>query len=193
MDTLYLNLAKECFTEAHIVIDHFHVIALALRQMDRVRTIHQAVYRKKFQVKKLLMKPIHKLSEKEYLRLERCFEQIPELKTAWKIVHQVRKIYWQKSWKKAHSQLRKVLWLCEQSCLPEMISLSKTLKKWKTEILNYHLSKTTNAYTEGIHSRFETIKRYHCGIRNIERFAKRLMFCLTPFSTIASILAHRVY
>jgi len=193
MDPIYRNIARGCFPQAHIVVDHFHVIALALRKMDQLRRIHQTLYRKKFSVRKILMKPIHKLEKKEYERLERCFERFPEIKTAWKIVHQLRKVYWQKDWRKASSQLRKVIWLCDQSCLEEMQSLAKTLRKWKIEVLNYYLSQTTNAYTEAIHSRFETIKRYHCGIRNIERFAKRLLFCLTPFSIITSIFTQRIY
>jgi len=184
MDPFYINLAIECFPNARIVIDHFHVIQWGIKLMNDQRCILQNLSRKKFVIKRILGKPIHKLSEQEHKKLQECFMEFPELKVSWKIIHQLRKVYWQKTWKKADSQLRKVIWFCEQSCIPEMIILSKTLKKHHSNILNYYISKTTNAYTEGVHNRFETIKRDHCGIRNIERFAKRLLFCFLPFSTI---------
>lgn len=192
MDPFYMNVAKEVFPNAQIVIDHYHVIAWALLLMTRLRTGLQSLHKKKFQVKHLLMKPSHKLTQEELEKLQACFEAYPEVKKAWKIVHQLRKVYWQSNWKKACSQIRKTIWYCEQSEIPEMETLAKTLRRWKQEILNYYISKTTNAYTEGTHTRFELIKRDHCGIRNIERFAKRLMFSFMPFTLITEIFAQSV-
>ena len=192
MDYFYINAAKECFPNAKIVIDHYHVIAWGLKLMQSVRTTLQTIHRKKFDVKKLLMKPANQLTKKEFKKLQSCFETFPEVKVAWKIIHHLRKIYWQKDWKNAESQLRKVVWLCEQSHISEMEDLAKTLKRRKEHILNYYISKTTNAITEALHSRFETMKRLHCGVRNVERFAKRLMFCLLPFSILTDIFTQTV-
>lgn len=44
-----------------------------------------------------------------------------------------------------------------------MKALAKTLTRWYEEMLNYYISKTTNAYTEGIHNHFERLKRNHFG------------------------------
>ena len=192
MDNFYINIAKECFPNAKIVIDHYHVITWGLRLMQSVRTTLQIIHRKNFDVKKLLQKPSNQLTDDEFKKLQPCFEAFPEVKVAWKIIHQLRKIYWQKNWKKAESQLRKVVWLCEQSCIDEMKDLAKTLKRRKEHILNYYISKTTNAKIEALHSRFEMLKRQHYGIRNIERFSKRLMFCLLPFSILTDIFAQTV-
>jgi len=158
--------------------------------MDELRTMIQSIERKKFQVKPLLMKSSHKLTDAEFERLQPCFEAFPKI--AWQIIHQLRKVYWQKDWKKAHSQIRKVIWLCEQSQIEQMVNLGKTLKRRKTEILNYYISKASNAKTEALHARFETMKRLHCGIRNVERFAKRLMFCLLPFSILTELFTQSV-
>lgn len=193
MDDFYINTARECFPNAKIVIDHYHVVAWGLFLMQSLRTTLQTIHRKKFDVKKILQKSAYQLTEKEFQRLRPCFEAFPEVKTAWKIIHQLRKIYHKKNWKKAESQLRKTIWLCEQSRISEMRDLAKTLRRRKEYILNYYISKTTNAMTEALHSRFETMKRLHCGIRNVDRFAKRLMFCLLPFSIIVQIFAQRVY
>lgn len=174
------------------MIDHYHVIAWGLKLMQTVRTTLQTIHRKKFDVKKILMKSIYQLTDDEFQKLQPCFEAFPEVKAAWKIVQQLRKIYHQKNWKKGESQLRKVVWLCESSGIGEMEDLAKTLKRRKEHILNYYISKTTNAMTEALHSRFETMKRLHCGIHNVERFAKRLMFCLLPFSILTDFFTHGV-
>ncbi len=192
MDPFYINVAKKVYPNANIVIDHYHVIALALRQLSALRTNLQVLHRKKFQVKHLLMKASHKLTDEEFNKLQPCFEAFPEVKRAWKIIHQLRRVYWQNNWKKGCSQLRKTIWLCEQSEIFEMRSLAKTLRKHKKNILHYYISKTTNAYTEGTHTKFELIKRDHCGIKNIERFSKRLMFCFMPFTVITQIFAQSV-
>lgn len=192
MDPFYINLAKEVFPNAKIVTDHYHVIAWGLLQLNDLRTLLQTLSGKKFRIKQIIMKPAHKLSDEELKKLRKCFEAFPEVKIAWKIIHELRKIYWQKDWKKAHSQLRKVIWLCEQSEIEQMKDLAKTLKKRKAEILNYYISRTTNAKTEALHARFETMKRLHCGIRNVDRFAKRLMFCLLPFSILSEFFAQTV-
>lgn len=189
MDTFYLGIAEECFPQARVVIDHFHVLQHAFKLTDELRSTLQAVHRRKFAVKQLMRKPPHQLKEDERKKLGECFAFYPELKRAWLIAQEVRKIYRRKNWKEGCSQLRKTVWYCKQSRIPEMEALAKTLKRWKEEILNYYISKTTNAYTEGIHTRFELIKRQHCGIQNVERFAKRLMFCMLPFSIITQIFA----
>lgn len=192
MDPFYINLSKECFPNAKIVIDHYHVIAWGLKHLNSLRTTLQTIHRKKFQVKHFLMKPIHLLTDEEFEKVKPCFEAFPEIKISWKIIHELRKVYWQKDWKNANSQLRKVIWYCNQSEIVEMRDLAKTLYRWKYEILNFYISKSTNAKTEALHSRFETMKRLHCGIKNIERFSKRLMFCLLPFSILTQFFTQTV-
>lgn len=184
MDPFYITVVKQCFPNARIVTDHFHVIQWGNHLMDQQRRLLQQLLKKKFKVRQIIGKVSQKLTDEEYKKLEACFDVFPELKRSWKIIHQLRKVYWQKNWKKAYSQLRKVIWLCYQSCIPEMEQLAKTLKKHQETILNYYISKTTNAYTEGIHNKFETIRRAHCGVKNLERFAKRLLFCFLPLSYI---------
>lgn len=186
MDPFYRGVAEECFPRASIVIDKFHVIQWAVMQMNGLRTLMENLHKKQFKVAHIIRIPPHKLKAKELKQLKACFSYYPDIRRAWLIVQEVRRIYRQKDWRAAYSQLRKVIWYCRQSGLDEMNTLAKTLERWKTPILSYYLSRTTNAYTEGLHNRFETLRRGHCGIRNVERFAKRLMFCLLPFSVIAS-------
>lgn len=45
--------------------------------------------------------------------------------------------------------------------------------------------------TKGIHNHFERIKKNHFGIRNIERFCKRLLFCTMPMAIFLNFLAQK--
>ena len=192
MSDVPISIIKKYFPKARIVIDQFHVIQNAIKLMDDHRCLIQQMDRVKIPVKYELAKPIHKLKQEEYDKMEPLLKQHLTLKCFWKTLHRLRKIYWQKNYRKARSQLRYVIWLCEQNGIPEMETLAKTLRKWFDEILNYYISKTTNAYTEGIHTKFELIKRHHFGVRNLERFSKRLLFCLTPLVVFSELLSNFV-
>jgi len=191
MDSFFTAIIRQCFPHARIVIDHFHVIQWAIKLIKDQKLVAQEVRREKFPINQLLMKPAQKLTEAEFAKLEKCFLEVPALKESWKILHQLRKVYWQPDYQQAHRQLRYVIWRCRQSGIWEMNDLANTLTRWFDEILNYYISKTTNAYTEGVHNHFERIKRNHFGIRNIDRFCKRLLFCLMPFSIFVQIITQR--
>lgn len=182
MDTFFVQIIHEVFPHAHIVIDHFHVIAWGLHLLDQQKRLLQTLHRELYQIKHLLAKPIQKITKEEYQKLDRIFSIHPELKRSWKIIHQLRRVYWCTSYAEARSQLRKTIWLCEHAHIPEMERLAKTLRKWFEEILHYYLSTSTNALTEGIHTRFELIKRQHFGIKNVTRFAKRLFYTFLPLT-----------
>lgn len=192
MSDVPITVLNTYFPNAHLVIDQFHVIQLAIRYMQNLRTEIRQVEKIKIPIKHELTKPIHKLTEHEYDKIAPYLDKHLEIKCFWKTIHQLRLVYRQKDYRKARKQLRYVIWLCEQNKIPQMTVLAKTLRKWFDEILNYYISKTTNAYTEGIHTRFELIKRHHFGISNMERFAKRILFCLSPTVLFTDFLSNFV-
>lgn len=191
MDSFFPAIIKECFPNAKIVIDHFHVIKWGVYLLKEEKKLFQEINNEKYKINQYLMIASHKLTNAQYQKLNKVFDKVPELKNGWKIIHQLRKIYWQDSRAKAEIQLNHVVNLCKKSDSKYMKDLSKTLIKWTEEILNYYISKSTNAYTEGIHNHFERIKRNHFGIKNIERFCKRLLFCLMPMQIFLDYLAQR--
>lgn len=191
MDSFFPAIIKECFPNAKIVIDHFHVIKWAVYLLKEEKKVFQDINNEKYRIDQYLMIPAHKLTDTEYQKLKKVFDKIPELKSDWKIIHQLRKVYWQDNRENAEAQLKHTIKLCKESKSKYMKDLSKTLVRWFDEILNYYLSKTTNAYTEGVHNHFERIERNHFGIRNIDRFCKRLLFCLMPISVFLNLLAQR--
>lgn len=191
MDSFFPAIIKECFPNAKIVIDHFHILQWAVHLLKEEKKVFQDVNNEQYRINQYLMIPAHRLKDNEYQKLKKVFDKVPELKNDWKIIHQLRKVYWQENRNDAKIQLNYVIDLCGKSTSKYMHDLARTLTRWFDEILDYYLSKTTNAYTEGIHNHFERIKRNHFGIRNIKRFCKRLLFCLMPMVNFLNLIAQK--
>ena len=73
---------------------------------------------------------------------------------------------------------------------PEFADLKKTFLNWETEILNYFIYGTTNAYIEGLNNRIETFKRKRWGFRSKESFIKCFCYMLFPISHIFQSLVY---
>jgi len=191
MDRFFIRIIKDCFPNAKIVIDHFHVIQHIIRLVKDQRKMLEEIRNVNYPINQLLGIPPFKLKPKELNKLNYYLEKETSLQACYYILNEVRKIYLQSSYKKAYKQLNHVIRLCRLSKVDRMIDLSKTLERWLEKILNFHISRTTNAFTEGIHNHFERIKRNHFGVRNIERFCKRLLFSLLPMSIFVDIFVQR--
>lgn len=171
------------------MIDRFHVIQYCIRALDKYRRRKQRMENINLMpAKQLLAKPYYKLEDIEKVKLFLCFLEYPDLKEGYKIITNLRKVYTLETRQQAVNQLDYVINLCKQSQIPDMIEFRDTLLRWHDEILNYHLSRITNAFTEGIHNRFECIGRNHYGVRNYQKFVKRLMYIFIPASLFTDLL-----
>lgn len=62
--------------------------------------------------------------------------------------------------------------------LREVIELKRVywpLGRWQEYILNHFNHKTINAYTEGLHTKMERIKRLSYGYKNVEAYIKKVL------------------
>ncbi|MCX6743275.1 MAG: transposase [Candidatus Parcubacteria bacterium] len=158
MDKFMLSVVRQCFPDAEVVIDQFHVIQAAIRNLDAFRIRIQKMQGVNLNfLKYLLAKSPFELDRHQRKLLERTFEKIPRLKIGYGIIQELRKVYRQRDIKAAKKQLESTKRLCLESKIPDMLELAGMLKRWDEEILNYHLSKTTNAFTEGIHNRTQPL------------------------------------
>lgn len=190
MDKFMLSVVRQCFPDAKVVIDRFHVIQAAIRNFDSFRLRMQKMQGVNLNfLKQLLAKSPFKLDRREQALLNKTFEKMPKLKIGYEIIQELREVYRQKDIKFAKECLALTIRRCLESKIPDMLELAGMLNRWDEEILNYHLSKTTNAFTEGLHNRFETIKRNHFGVRNYPRFVKRLMYIFLPAAIFANLLS----
>lgn len=185
----YKHVIQECLPLASIVADRFHVESLARRNLDQIRAIIQddAPIRKMY-LKKILWVNKDNLTNYELSKLEKIwkiYEHYPILKQAWIIKEQIIFMYRAGTKEEALRRFNHVLMLIQthdKNCR-YLNAMRKTLKQWKSQILNYWDNKTTNGFTEGCHTKIKMIKRVSFGFRNIDNYIAKMMLAFLPLAT----------
>ena len=179
----YRNTIEKELPGVKITVDKFHVIAYANKNMDEVRSVFVSKNHG-FKIRRLLFKGKEKLSEKERERLENLFkhlEKFPSLYQAYFIKEKLRDFYRLRNKKEAGRKLDNIIMFCENSHSRYMKSFGKTLFRWKENILNYFDNYSTNAFTEGVHTKIKMIKRISFGFRNINNYIAKVTLAFLPF------------
>jgi len=180
MRRMFLYSVEEYLPEAKIVIDKFHVVAYANKAMDEVRSI--IVPKRK--VRQLLFKSKEKLSKAERLKLQGIFEEFkmyPSLYQSYFIKEKLRSFYLLRDKKEARRQLNNIIMFCEESKSKYVKGFGRTLVFWRKYILNYFNNYSTNAYTEGVHTKIKMLKRVSFGFRNIDNYIAKITLGFLPF------------
>ncbi len=179
MRRMFLYCAKEHIPNANIVVDKFHVIAYANKAMDEVRSI----FVPKRKVRKLLFKGKEKLNEKERKKLKQIFkenEKYHSLYEAYFIKEKIRSFYMLKDKKKAKKELESIIFFCKNSDSRYTKAIGRTFTFWKEYILNYFDNYSTNAFTEGCHTKIKMLKRTSFGFRNIDNYIAKITLAFMP-------------
>lgn len=177
----YLNTIKRELPDVRVTVDKFHVIAYANKNLDEVRSI---MVNKGYHIRQILFKGKEKLNEKEKNKLKLLFkklEKFPSLYQAYFIKEKLRDFYCLKDKKEARRKLNDIIMFCEDSHSRYMKSFGKTLLRWKEQILNYFDNYSTNAFTEGVHTKIKMIKRVSFGFRNINNYIAKITLAFIPF------------
>ena len=180
MRRMFLYSVEEYLPEAKIVVDKFHVVAYANKAMDEVRSI--IVPKRK--VRQLLFKSKEKLSKAERLKLQGIFEEFkmyPSLYQSYFIKEKLRSFYLLRDKKEARRQLDNIIMFCEESKSKYVKGFGRTLVFWRKYILNYFNNYSTNAYTEGVHTKIKMLKRVSFGFRNIDNYITKITLGFLPF------------
>lgn len=189
MDHMFLSAVEEKLPEAKIVVDHFHVIHDANRRVDEARKIEQDVYKVEIP-RKIFLIGKEKLSNKQRQHVESFCQRYPSLKEFYWMKEALRSFYRLKRKKTAEQRLKDLIEIAFLSDDAAMVQWGRTLKRWGPYILNYFDNRTTNAYTEGTHTKIKMIKRISFGFRNVEVYVRKVLLCLLPLTVIISSLPH---
>lgn len=176
----YLKAIQKELPEAKITIDKFHVIFHANQIMDTVRSI---VVDKGYRIRKLMLFGKERLIQADKLKLDYTFQKykaFPSLYQAYFIKEKLRDFYKLKDKKKASLKLAEIIMFCETSNSRYIKDLSKTLRYWGKYILNYFNKFSTNAFTEGCHTKIKMMKRVSFGFRNINNYIAKMTLAFTP-------------
>ncbi|TLN05351.1 ISL3 family transposase, partial [bacterium] len=186
MDSLLLRSVEKTLPEAKVVVDHFHLIQDANHRLDEARKIEQEgskveIPRKLFLMGKEKLKPAQKR------KVEAWCQKYPSLKEFYWMKEALRAFYRLKDKKAAARRLKDLIQMALHSDDGAMMHWGRMLQRWDRYILNYFDNRTTNAYTEGIHTKIKMIKRVSFGFRNVQVYIRKVLLCLFPLATILSL------
>lgn len=186
MKPAFSEVVKEVLPNAKIVVDHFHVIQDANRRVDEARRIEQEATRRTIK-KYIFAKGVERLKENEKLLLQFYYEKYPLLREWHWGKEQLRSLYRLKTKEEAHDHLMRIIHSFEEHDDAAMNDWGRTLRRWKEYILNYFDNRTTNAYTEGAHTKIKLLKRLSYGFRNVEVYVRKMLLAFVPFTLIPMV------
>lgn len=170
----YRNFIRSFFPRAKIVADKFHVLRLLSPALLKKRK-EIAGTRADLKAKKLLLMSAKNLRYAERLALDRFLARHPQMHELYGWKERLHSFYRIRGAARSYEAYKKLVDDMSVSFLPEIITLRKTLLKWKDEILNYFYSRLTNARLEGFNCKASVLKRRAYGYRNPENYRIQLL------------------
>jgi len=173
------------FSKATTVIDKFHVLSYLAKLIDADRKIDAPKIKNHKNIRQIMRKPKNALTIEENTIIDSIFTQYPELREKWNIYQKLNTFYRLNTKKEARELFFKI-----REDLSKLNQFSYTgdflgtMNRFEEEILNYFDNKTTNAFTEGVHTKIKMIKRTSFGFRNIEVYIKKVMLAFVPLIVI---------
>lgn len=180
LSPLFKSVVKASFPNANIVADKFHAMRLAIYALENVRKEVQKRFhhhRRKYfkRSKNLLVKHRNSLTPEQHDQVTVMLSLSPDLAQAYYLKELVYDLFASKDINTAKKRLSNFKMAAHAVNLPSFNKVSETYTKWETEILNSFSVPFSNGYTEGCNNRIKVLKRTSYGIRNFERFRKRIM------------------
>ena len=206
MNAGYVNVIKEIFSQAKIIIDRFHIVQLISRSMNqtrvrimnRLRTSHgddMKKYRRLKRYWRLLLKYKHNISNTDYKyyplfgqRLEESvinelLDYDEDLKMHYHLYQSLLECVKEKNFTALSHTLNTV----DQSLYFRYMKTSiKTLKKHLPYIKHSLIYPYNNGRIEGINNKIKVLNRVAYGYRNFHHFKNRIILHFKLKSIIQS-------
>lgn len=175
----YINVAKECFPNAEVVIDRFHVVKALNEVLDKIRKN----LRKEFKdepcfkdIKWKLFKRPEKCEQTELEKLEKALDKSWELAEVYQLRNTFNSLFDIAETKQELLQQLE-FWIEHAKILENKFlnTFLKTLQNWKTDIAAFASTRMTNAQTEGLNNYLRYFKRISFGLPNFEHMRIRIL------------------
>ena len=164
-----------------IVFDRFHVIRQVTDALDKVRRQEHKILMAKGEEFLKGTKHLWLMNEEKVPDWRKGeFDEIRKMKLktarAWALKESLRHFWDYRYPKNAEKYFKRWYFWATHSRLKPMIKAAKTLKSHLPNILTYFKHRITNAVTEGLNSKIQTVKQMACGFRNREHYRKAILF-----------------
>jgi transposase len=175
----YRRVAAELFGDLPVVVDKFHVVKKANESVDRVRKRlgkkRGAKTNTDWKRRVALLRMRYRdLNDKQRFNLDMWLDNEPELAQAYWLKERLFDIY-DLPKAEAIEAFDSYAGTVPANLKADFLELTRAMKNWRSEILNYFDFPITNAYTEGINGITKVINRMGRGY-SFEGIRARLLF-----------------
>jgi transposase len=182
MSRAYFWAVRQHLKAAVVVFDHFHVIKL---YNDKLTKLRRHLYREATDllqrnvlkgIRWLLLKNKENLDEakQERRRLEAALELNAPLATAYYLKEWLHEIWNQKCREDAAVELEEWIQAAESAGIRVLTQFAKTLRTYRTGILNYYDYRISTGPLEGTNNKIKTLTRSAYGYRKKEYLKLKL-------------------
>lgn len=183
MNYAYKEIAKQCFPNATIVIDKFHVVRYVNWALENVRKrvqkqMHPSKRKYFKRSRKLLLCRYRKLSQENKQAVEVMINQSPDLAYAYYLKEMFYSFIDASTKEEARKKMRDFVISAQNSELKEFKACTTMLTNWGKYILNMFECEYSNGFTEGCNNKIKVIKRIAYGYRNFINFRNRILLTL---------------
>ena len=198
------SASKQCFPNASLVSDRFHVVRLVSDALQHVRIKFrwEAIQLENESIKKcraskveynsevlsngdtrkqllarsrhLLFKATDKWSEQQCKRAEVLFKEYPLIKTAYHLSLQFRSIYNEKIKENARVRMKEWIADIEKSNIEEFNTAAESIDNNLENILNFFNHRSTNANAESFNAKLKGFRAIMRGVKDLSFFLYRL-------------------
>jgi transposase len=171
---------------ARRVADPFHVVRVGNRCLDQVRRrVQQETLAHRgrkddplYRIRKIMLTGAERVDQRGVDRMLlglRLGDPRDEVLGAWLAKESVRDVYLAARRRDAAVLLDKTIAGCLADDVAEIVSLGKTLKSWRAEILAHHATGASNGPTEGLNLLVKKVKRCGHGFTRFEHYRLRVL------------------
>ncbi len=170
-----------CLPQAHIVVDHFHVIQQVMKGFKKVlsRWAHKKESKALLEGKQhLFLKAKEDLTEEQAKERTQLGEHLPSLEIAWQLKEELRTWYATTTATTAEMELENWIEKVQLHGPEQMCKTLSAFKKWKQEILAFFQCfplRLSNGFVEGKNNRTKALMRQAYGYRNRRHLRLRIV------------------
>ncbi|WP_017756557.1 ISL3 family transposase [Calidifontibacillus oryziterrae] len=177
----FKQAVKKALGDPLIIADRFHYMRQVYWALDEVRREVQRDLSKTDRIrmkrsKKLLWKSPYKLSEDDKKKVRELLAVHPRLEAAYELKNEIDKWFKESDETTAKEGLEVCLKAMEASSIESFREVSKTFRRWKTEILQSFVYPFSNGYIEGVNNTIKVLKRNSYGIKDFNRLRNKILW-----------------
>jgi transposase len=191
----FVTGACEVFGVRKVVIDRYHVVKLYRDPLDRLRIDEMKRLKQELSVDEyakldnmmwILRKHHECLSKHEKAQLSLLYKHSPKLKEAHEQALRLTNIFnTHLNRKHAFTKLERWIESIKNSSLTCFNGFSKTLRKYRSSVLNYFKMRKNSGFVEGLNNKIKVLKRRCYGIHKIKTLFQRLTLDLQGYKRFA--------